>query len=223
MITITGFILKFLSFFGLTQKIDRQETRHQQIIEFLERLKVSKDIPILDVGCGNGNLLISLRNAGYTNLSGCDIDADKVYSDEFKYFKIDLNDKDLKFNKKYKLVLCSQVIEHLFNVKNALEVIYQLVDKKGYALISYPNCESIFMRASFLFGGKLPRYNPKSGGKYNGHINIIPENIFRYFIFNLFSVIIRLPNISIWKRYWIKFLPSSKSFQFQTIFFLRKL
>ena len=222
MVALHSFILKPLILLGLASPVDRQDSRHKQLITLLQKTNLNKKTRILDIGSGNGNLLKNLRKAGFVNLSGCDINRRKQYDDSFEYFQIDLNDEFFKHNKKYKLIICSQVIEHLYNPHNALKVINNLLEDGGYAIISYPNCENLFMRFSFLIEGVFPRYKPQIGGKYTGHINILPENLFEYLCYNLFEKIARIPNIPIWHRHWLKFLPRNRLFEFQSIFLLRK-
>ncbi|GFQ74711.1 EEF1A lysine methyltransferase 2 [Trichonephila clavata] len=44
----------------------------ERIVKWLDKNKVDKCLPILDVGCGNGRTLISLFKVGYEDLTGID-------------------------------------------------------------------------------------------------------------------------------------------------------
>ncbi|KAG8196039.1 hypothetical protein JTE90_029008 [Oedothorax gibbosus] len=44
----------------------------ERIVNWLCKNEVDKDLPILDVGCGNAMTLVSLAKAGYTDLTGVD-------------------------------------------------------------------------------------------------------------------------------------------------------
>jgi len=47
--------------------------------EILPKLStVKKAARIFDMGCGSGSLLMALKNAGYTNLSGMDLSSEQV-------------------------------------------------------------------------------------------------------------------------------------------------
>eukprot|EP00075_Anas_platyrhynchos_P008599 XP_021131786.2 EEF1A lysine methyltransferase 2 isoform X3 [Anas platyrhynchos] len=43
-----------------------------RVIRWLEKQKVPHDSPVLDIGTGNGVLLVELAKSGYTNLTGID-------------------------------------------------------------------------------------------------------------------------------------------------------
>ena len=67
----------------------------KKMIEWIQNNQISKDSFILDLGCGNGHLLISLYSLGFFNLTGIDysdhaimlsnaISKNKGYNIEFK-------------------------------------------------------------------------------------------------------------------------------------------
>jgi hypothetical protein len=59
------------------------------------------------------------------------------YSDSnFTY--LDLNDPNQDLKKKYDLVLCSQVLEHVWNIENTFNVLVSLVSKKGFIWFNCP-------------------------------------------------------------------------------------
>lgn len=48
------------------------EDSEQRILRWMEKVKMPKDKSIVDLGCGNGMMLIEMRNEGFTNLTGID-------------------------------------------------------------------------------------------------------------------------------------------------------
>ena len=52
---------------------ERAGAEAEAITKLLEKLNVDKDARILEVGCGNGRILINLAKLGYKNLVGIDI------------------------------------------------------------------------------------------------------------------------------------------------------
>lgn len=51
---------------------------HQRMLAAIERHHDSKDIAILDIGCGTGGFLHAARQRGYANLRGVDISDDAI-------------------------------------------------------------------------------------------------------------------------------------------------
>ena len=46
---------------------------HERVLRTIQKQFASRDIDILDAGCGTGGLLSYLRDNGFTNLQGFDI------------------------------------------------------------------------------------------------------------------------------------------------------
>jgi ubiquinone/menaquinone biosynthesis C-methylase UbiE len=135
-----------------------------KIIAEKERLKeIIKNIPkkiesILDVGCGNGFFINSLQEKR-KDLDIMGLDLSKEALKYVKTKKILGNVNSLPFDKKFDLVTCFEVLEHLPQSdfeKAILEI--QRVSKR-YILITVPNNENI--KSSFV---RCPRcdyyFNP---------------------------------------------------------------
>jgi hypothetical protein len=52
MVASHSFILKAMIILGLAEPIDRQDSRHKHLLVFLEKMRIDKKIPILDIGIG---------------------------------------------------------------------------------------------------------------------------------------------------------------------------
>jgi 2-polyprenyl-3-methyl-5-hydroxy-6-metoxy-1,4-benzoquinol methylase len=213
------FLLKCL---GLAKPIARKDSRHQRILEVVRSLSLDKNSPILDLGCADCSLLLALQKEGYTNLSGVDLGEKPVLPVDIKYVTLDLNKSFKSIQGDFKLIICSQVIEHLESPVQLIKKTSNKLSDRGFFILTYPNCENIFMRLGFFLKGTMPRYRPRLSSKYMGHINIMPMNLLRYIVEPYFKVVKRVGNISIWKRHWLKFAPLSPFFAFQSIYILRR-
>jgi 2-polyprenyl-3-methyl-5-hydroxy-6-metoxy-1,4-benzoquinol methylase len=100
-----------------------------------------KNSKILDVGYGGGEYLLSLKDHGFTNLHGYDIDqnfhskrlivnAINIYSGNFKEIEIEDSSVDL--------IRLEHVFEHLRNPLENLEVIFKKLKPEGILVMTYP-------------------------------------------------------------------------------------
>ncbi len=99
--------------------------------------KIRLQSKILDVGCGNGNLLYSLRKIGLKNLLGIDpyIDND-IENDNIKILKkniYELNEFD-----KYDLIMFNHSFEHISDQFQTLIKVHKLLSECGVCLIRMP-------------------------------------------------------------------------------------
>lgn len=108
------------------------------ILNYLRQYNGKK---LLDLGCGSGELLVDIhKNFPDMNLYGADVSAEalkilKKKVSSVNTMRIDL-ERDKKIIGKYDIVICSEVIEHLKNWRNALKIIADGLNKNGYAIIS---------------------------------------------------------------------------------------
>ncbi len=108
----------------------------------LKRLLNSMDraTPVLDVGCGYGRNLLLLRQLGFTNLQGVEINPDlaaEVQANGFKcYSPAELQAKEYQ----YGLLIFSHIIEHFdyLNLKVFLEDYFRRLSTNGIIIISSP-------------------------------------------------------------------------------------
>jgi 2-polyprenyl-3-methyl-5-hydroxy-6-metoxy-1,4-benzoquinol methylase len=116
----------------------------------------------LEVGCGNGQLMLALQRVGY-DVEGVEWDAaaadiarratgSKVYNGDFR--KVDLP----KAN--YHLIVLQHVFEHLEEPLAALRRLKELLAPRGRLVLIYPNPESFGARyfKSFWFPWEAPRH-----------------------------------------------------------------
>jgi 2-polyprenyl-3-methyl-5-hydroxy-6-metoxy-1,4-benzoquinol methylase len=108
----------------------------------LQKLIPSKDSSIIDIGCGNGGLLLELKKLGYTNLSGLDPSPVCVKNIQDKGIEAHLGgiiNGESSLSKKYDVVIFSHVFEHLVDLKTAVHNIYNLLTTNGLVYVETPD------------------------------------------------------------------------------------
>lgn len=102
----------------------------------LSLLAVRKDTSILDVGCGTGDLLYSLREFGFKNLLGVDpFNAQDIeYANGLKILKKEIHDvKD-----KWDIVMFHHSFEHIPDPAKTLQTVTGLLAPNGHCIIRIP-------------------------------------------------------------------------------------
>jgi SAM-dependent methyltransferase len=104
----------------------------------------SKDVTILDYGCGFGQTLLALRNEGYNNIYGVDIETNAInhcIQKDLNVKKLDLNDLQNPFD----IIILTHVIEHCpkDQIINTLSCIRnEFLNTNGKLLLAVPNAQS---------------------------------------------------------------------------------
>ena len=119
-------------------------TNNKNLITIINSLKYKS---LCDIGCGAGYLLSALKKNKH-KLLGIDNDnkALKLASQYSKTLKIDLNDKNFKFNKKFDLITCYHVIEHIKSPINFINNIHKMLNNDGHIIIGTPDFDSAMAR-----------------------------------------------------------------------------
>lgn len=109
-------------------------------VRSLIRCGVSKESRILDVGCGSGSLLYTLREAGARNLLGIDpyIQSDIKYANGLTIYKNFL----CEIHGPWDLVMFHHSFEHLADPLETLCICERLLAKDGRCLIRIPTVSS---------------------------------------------------------------------------------
>ena len=107
------------------------------ILDCIGNCQVDYDSKILDVGCGAGHLLYSLRDVGFKDLVGIDPYVEsEVIINNFNILKMDIN--ELPESQKFDLIMFNHSFEHMPNPKEILSKVRRLLKKDGTCLISIP-------------------------------------------------------------------------------------
>jgi 2-polyprenyl-3-methyl-5-hydroxy-6-metoxy-1,4-benzoquinol methylase len=111
---------------------------------------IKKNIPvrgdILDIGCGNGKLLLMARDDGW-KVQGLELSElfaqtiNRLYGIDVK--TANFLDFDALKSDKYDCIVLRHVLEHLPDSKLAMRKINSLLKDHGYAMLEFPNIESL--------------------------------------------------------------------------------
>lgn len=102
---------------------------------------INNECSILDVGCGDGIALSWFNCNGYDDVEGVDgnpnklIEANKV---GFKTYEGDIHNLSTIVNRKYDVIYCSHVLEHMFDVGHVIEEMKRCLTDNGKIIIIVP-------------------------------------------------------------------------------------
>ena len=114
-----------------------------EYISWIRDIQIDFDSAILDIGCGQGRLLLRMSMGGFTNLTGVDpfIDNDISYYNNIRIHKQGLEEfSDSK--RKYDLIMLHHSLEHMPEQNKAFDSISKLLSPDGTALIRIPLADS---------------------------------------------------------------------------------
>ena len=142
---------------------------------------------VLDIGCGGG-LISELLSKKKANVTGID---ENIYNikqaknhAKISYLKINYLNKSLNsFNKKnkqkYDLILCLEVLEHVENVEESLEIISKLLKTNGTLILSTINRNLKSLIFAKMFGEYILNWIPIGTHQYKKFLK--PEEIIQIF------------------------------------------
>lgn len=133
-------------------------TRHRRkiIIDLLKKIRFKT---VLEVGCGQPYLLTEIKKHFNCDCTGADISqslflANRKEFPRFKFKILDIVNK--KLNKKYDLIIASEVLEHVSDYQKALNNIAKMA--KHYILITVPSSKILPVDRSI---GHLHHFQPQ--------------------------------------------------------------
>lgn len=108
-----------------------------------------KDLSVLDIGCGLGQMLIFLKSNGFKNLSGIDINEESITACKKNGLAVekitDIRDYAKQAGKKFDRIVMSHVLEHLDKesiIDTLLHIKKYLLNDGGTFLLMVPNAQS---------------------------------------------------------------------------------
>jgi ubiquinone/menaquinone biosynthesis C-methylase UbiE len=109
-------------------------------LEILSHAGINKNAKVLDVGCGIGHLLYSMKQAGMKNLLGVDpfIEKDLLYENGLEILKKEIDEVDNGWD----LIMLNHVLEHIEHQHEMLASIFSKLNPGGCCLIRIPTVSS---------------------------------------------------------------------------------
>jgi len=106
----------------------------------IRRGSLPKDSRILDVGCGSGELLYTLKNLGFKNVLGCDpnVEENINYKNGLKILKATIQEIEGKWD----LIMFNKSFEHIPDQIEILQSVHNLLNDRGVCLITMPTTSS---------------------------------------------------------------------------------
>lgn len=148
---------------------------------------------VLDIGCGNGYLLLLLRQKD-CEVFGVEVNPNSVKICESFGLEVFCGTiEESKFpNDFFDIIILSQVLEHLFSLKVSLREAFKILKPGGKVLIYCPNANSYIRKlfGKYWHGWHLPfhfyaftkdtieKFATETGFKINRISTITPDNFF---------------------------------------------
>ncbi|MBA7650813.1 Ubiquinone biosynthesis O-methyltransferase [subsurface metagenome] len=128
--------------------------RVKKLLKIISSLSAEK---FLDIGCGDGTLTLLLGQAVKAKeMYGVDMSlpaTKQAINKGVKARQLNIESDNLPFEGDYfDLILCGEVVEHLFEPVNLLREIYRVLKRGGVLIITTPNLGSWYNRLSLLSG-----------------------------------------------------------------------
>ena len=105
---------------------------------------VDTSVSILDIGCAHGGLLHELKCRGFNDVEGLEL-SQKNAAYGKKEYGIDIHVGGIgcgfKLDKKYDLVILSETLEHIDNIRQSIDEIATFLKKGGQIFIAVPSVE----------------------------------------------------------------------------------
>lgn len=164
-------------------------------------LKKYSKINVLDCGCGEGDDSSFFLNheCHVTSVDKCFSSINKIirkikheYINNFEFHCIDLESQEIPKNRKYDLIICSEVLEHIYNYKNLLLQLYTLLTDNGVLVITVPT----------RFSEKLFSLITRDWLRNSEHINIFSKKEMLYLLAK-FNLLKTKGYYSEWFIYWL--------------------
>ena len=134
----TKYSSAFTSGAGGLSELDK--IRYNDIIDRIEKF-INKDSSIVDIGCAKGGLLRTFQDRGHNNLYGIEASHDAI--ENLKQYNIEGKDSSIfditNINKKFDVVIVSQVLEHIYDLKNVKYILENILNDNGILYIDIPD------------------------------------------------------------------------------------
>lgn len=132
---------------------EEQKILNSKTSRFIHNVsEICKNDVILDIGCSYGITLGILKELGYSNLYGMDLDISAIdyLNQQGINGKIGSIMSDIEeYNEKFDLIILRHIIEHLHEPKKAIQNVKKWLKPNGKILIECPNLQLYYETNSF--------------------------------------------------------------------------
>ncbi|MFH8038993.1 MAG: class I SAM-dependent methyltransferase [Candidatus Aenigmatarchaeota archaeon] len=118
--------------------------RHIKMVKLLNKFLCNKEIKILDIGCGTGDLMLLFKKYGYNDVIGIDHSFVATEIANKKGLKVitcsildELPEEITKY--KYDVIVLGDILEHIYIPSAVLIKIRDILKDNGILIISVPN------------------------------------------------------------------------------------
>ena len=114
-----------------------------EYLPWIKEADIARDAKVLDVGCGQGRLLLRMALGGFHHLTGADpfVAQDIHYRNGVSILKQDLNEL-AQSGKQFDFIMLHHSLEHMPNQADALRAAASLLSPRGVILIRIPLSDS---------------------------------------------------------------------------------
>jgi SAM-dependent methyltransferase len=135
---------------------------HAALVDMIKR-HLTPCSGVLDIGAHAGALLSRLQDQGFKDLTGTDLDTTYFSLPGANFLQLELNQPfSEKFARKFNLITCTDVIEHLDSPRSFLTQARALLEDGGYLALSWPNVAFWEGRCKFMLTGELWGFGEKN-------------------------------------------------------------
>lgn len=128
---------------------------------FLQDIKSSKPGLMLDLGCGDGRLMLVAKKYGW-DVVGLEVDDAAVEATRQKGLEVHLGSykKIADLNQKFDLIVCSHVVEHVHDPRQLISLALASLGEGGQLWLQWPNPKADGLRKYGVYwrGLEAPRH-----------------------------------------------------------------
>ena len=133
----------------LYRNVSSENYRNYTPPKYLINLLTNKNLDILDIGCGFGQLLKSLKSLGYKNLYGVDVSNEAVDCCKTNQLNVEKISDVIQWSKtstkKFDIIIMMHILEHIEKsliIPTLIKVREYLLKENGVLLVTVPNAQS---------------------------------------------------------------------------------
>lgn len=132
---------------NLYEDTSLKHDRYSHLPLLLEKIKVNKNDPIIDLTSSDGSLIYYLKNLGYNNLTLCDISQENIDKNTMNIKKCKLNIMNKNdyenINGTYKFIFFNHTLEHIVDFNTFFDNVKQIMTPESFIYIEVPDMNRI--------------------------------------------------------------------------------